>query len=69
MVFLYALRHSQWPPPFGSAVLTAESGAEMRMQPASRVSYTRFVQKDDGAVLAITLLPETDGGWWAAVAG
>ena len=45
--------------------LTAETGAELHMQAASRVSYTRFVQKDDGAVLAITLLPEKNEGWWA----
>lgn len=47
----------------------AETGVEVRYQPAGRVSYTTYYQfqDEDGARYAVTLLPGHDQGWWAAL--
>jgi hypothetical protein len=47
--------------------LAAESGGEVRVQPASRTSYTRFFQRTGDTVLAITIAPEQREGWWVAL--
>lgn len=47
--------------------IDSESGADTLIQPAGRVSYTRFVQRMGGPVFAITLLPDRDTGWWAVL--
>jgi hypothetical protein len=46
-----------------------ESGVDVAMQPAGRVSYTTYIQPQDGAIYAVTILPGEANGWWVALSG
>jgi hypothetical protein len=49
--------------------LEEEIGYDSARQPAGRQSYTTYIQGPGATVYAITLIPNTDGGYWTQVAG
>jgi hypothetical protein len=45
-----------------------EIGFDSARQAAGRQSYTVYIKGPGATVYAVTLLPNTDGGYWAQVA-
>jgi hypothetical protein len=47
--------------------LEEEIGFDSARQAAGRQSYTTYIQGPGATVYAVTLVPNTDGGYWVQV--
>ncbi len=41
-----------------------ESQISLTVQPAGRVSYTTYLELPDSSLFAVTVIPDTNAGWW-----